>query len=406
MSTGTHVNANDNFFSSRLKQFLLVAAAALVITTALSLRTDSLTYTHPDFNNPWDHHKYIWMSEHNPFGFHVAPFCWRVVTPTLARALPFDTRQSFFLISFISVWMTGVVLFYLARTHGFSKWTALAGMLMFFTLGWAAKSNLWNIWKPDPLGFLVITLAAYAITARKDGLFALLLVVGVGVKESVLFVWPLYYTLRAQRAFDPALALRTLLLAVPGIAALVLLRVFIPALNDNPEYIGGLPGSLTQVQLGSSAYSLGWAWEHVGLPRLQDLSAAEIFRYTFGTYGAVALTLPFFSIRRSAERFVRFLPFLVLVYIQIMFATNAERLLVIGFPAVVMMALGGVDAIGRVFGVNAKLFLVLFGVLILLMVVKVGLIVVPFKYEALLFLVFLAAGFVLDRLRRGLAHET
>jgi len=402
----TNANTSDYFFSSRLKQFLFIAAAALVITAALSLRTDSLTYTHPDFNNPWDHHKYIWMSEHNPFGFHVAPFCRRVATPLLARALPLGTQPSFFLMSFISVWMTGVGLFYLARAMKFPKWTALAGMLLFFTLGWAAKSNVLNIWKPDPLGFLIMTLAIYAIAARRDWLFAVLLVAGIAVKESVLFVVPLYYTLNTERVADPRLALRTLLLAVPGVTALVLLRVFIPALNGDPEYIAGLPAELSQVQLGNSIYSLGWAWEHIGLPRLKELSPAAVFRYTLGTYGVIALTLPLFSIRRSLNLFVRFLPFLVLVYVQILFATNVGRLLVIGFPAVIIMALGGVESLERNFKIPATLFVVLFVLLISLMVIKVGLIVVPFKFEAPLYLVFLAAGLLYGRFFKGRVNES
>lgn len=397
MPAETEPNTIDYFFASRLKQFLLVATVGLVITAALSLRTEPLTSDHPDFNKPWDHHKYIWMAENNPFGFHVAPFCRRVVTPTLAKALPFSTERSFFLISFISVWMTAVAVFYLARAFEFSRWTALVGMLMFFTLGWAVKSNLLNIWKPDPLGFLMITLAIYAIAARRDRLYVLLLVIGVGVKESVLFVAPLYYTLRAERPVAPVLALRTILFALPALAALVLLRVYIPDMNNDTSYLAALPETLRQVQLGSSIYEWRWLWDQIGLPRLRSLSPAVVFNFTVGTYGAIALTLPLFSIRHNIRPFVRFLPFLILVYLQLLFATNAERLVVIGFPAVIVMALNGAEAVTRFCGVTIKSLAVPLILLISLMVLKVGLIVVPFGWEALLLLLYLAACFSFGR---------
>jgi hypothetical protein len=393
LQTVTELNTGDQFFGSRLKQFLFVAGVALVITAALALQTDSLTPNHPDFSNPWDHHKYIWMASHNPFDFHIAPFCWRVVTPALARAVPLDTQRSFFLISFMSVWMTGVAVFYLARKFAFSKWTALSGMLMFFLLGLAAKSNLYNLWKPDPLGFLIGTLAIYTILAGRDWLFTVLLVIGIGVKESILFVVPLYYTLNAKRPVDFRLALRTLRLTIPAILALIALRTFIPMQNDDPSYLGTLPETLRQVQLGSSSYSIGWLWTEIGLPRLRTISTDAVIAYTIGTFGAVVLTLPLFSIRRNVPLLVRFLPFLILVYLQVLFATNVGRLLVIGFPAVILMALNGVESISRTFAVKTAYFAILLLVLIGMLILKVGMIVVPSGYEAIFFLVYLAICF-------------
>jgi hypothetical protein len=333
------------------------------------------------------------MASNNPFGFHVAPFCWRVGTPLLAKALPFDVERSFFIISFLSVWMTGVVVFYLARRFALSRWAALSGMLLFFTLGYAARANLYNLWKPDPLAFLVITLAIYCIASRKDWQYALLLAVGVAVKESVLFVVPLYYTLNAEKPLDHRLALRTLLLALPSALVFIALRSFIPMRNEDIAYIGSLPVTLTQVQLGSSTYDLGRLWNEIGVPRLQSVSVDALLGYTVGTFGVVAATLPLFSVRRNISIFIRFLPFLLLVFAQVLFATNVERLLVFGFPAIIIMGLTGAEAVAKTLRVKDWTLSIVLGGLIVVSLTRMWPFIVPPSYEALLFLIYLAGCF-------------
>ena len=56
------------------KEFLLVACVALGLMGGIAARTEFLISAQPAFNNPWDHHKYIWMATEQPFDFHIAPF--------------------------------------------------------------------------------------------------------------------------------------------------------------------------------------------------------------------------------------------------------------------------------------------------------------------------------------------
>src|SRR3990172_6901681 len=138
-------------------EFLLVACIALLITTILLLRTDIITYKHPNFLCHWDLHKYIYMATQNPFDFHIAPFCWRVVNSLLAKMLPFDFQCNFFI---------------------------------------------------------------------------------------VIFVAPLYYTLNAQKFADVKLLKRTTILIIPSIVVLVTLRIAIPQMNNNLNYLTTIPEAL------------------------------------------------------------------------------------------------------------------------------------------------------------------
>jgi hypothetical protein len=380
----------DRFFANRRREFLLIAGVALVVIAALRLRTDALTYDHPQFLNPWDHHKYIWMATNNPFDFHVAPFCWRVGTPLLAAALPFDVQKNFMILSYLALWMTGIVVYYLARRFGFSKWTAFTGVIAFFSLGWVVKANLYNIFKPDPLAFLFVTLAIYSIVDKRDLFYAVLLAVGVLFKESVLFVAPLYYTLKTKEVIDLRLLFRTVMLALPAIGVFFAIRLLIPMRNDDLFYLSTLPEALQQVQLGRSSYDLAWLWREIGLERLKAISPESLLHYSVGTFGVVAALMPLFAIRRNVRLLVRFLPYMILVYAQILIATNDTRLLAVGFPVIILMALNGAEVIAQYLRVKVMTIALLFGVLICLLLVRTWMLFLPGIYEAVVFIIYLA----------------
>ncbi|MGD8415128.1 MAG: hypothetical protein PVF33_12895 [Candidatus Latescibacterota bacterium] len=386
-------NRYERWFSNRRREFFLVAGVALVLIAALRLRTDTFTYDHPNFLNPWDHHKYIWMASNNPFDFHIAPFCWRVGTPLLAKALPFDIEKDFLVLSYLALWMTGVLMYYLARRFGFSKLTSLTGMVAFFSMGWAVKANLFNIFKPDPMAFLFTVLALLCVLDRRDLMYAIMLAVGVLFKESVLFVAPLYYTLRTQKLVDVRLLLRAAGLALPAVGVYFGLRFLIPMQNDDYFYLSTLPDALHQVQLGRSTYDLGWLWNEIGLERIRALSPESLAQYTVGSFGVVPALLPLFAIRKNAMLFVRFLPFLLLVYVQILFATNDTRLIVAGFPAIIIMALNGADSIAGTLRVNVLTLAAVFAAMVCLLLIRTWMLALPGIYEAILFIACLAFCF-------------
>ena len=370
--------------AGRWRRSLLLACGTLVLLAALRARTIPLTPAHPDFNNPWDHHKYIWMALHDPFGFGVAPFCWRIGTPILAHLLPFTPETSFSVISFLSLWLAGIAFYAIARRLSFPYWAALSGALLYYTQGWFVRADLYNIWKPDPAAVCVSLFAVLCILRRNNWAYALMLAVGVLFKESVLFVAPLYYSLNTDRPWNPRLALRTVELAIPAMLVLVTLRALIPMRNDDPAYIVQLPELLSQVQLGTSAYGAAWSWHNIGLPRLRALSLQDIFSATVGVFGLVAVVLPLLSFRRSLSLLVRWFPFLFFVGLQVFFATNAQRLLATGFPVVLLASLGGAEAVIRRFRVHWASFAAFCLALVGVSLLRTWIVVVPVPYQALL----------------------
>jgi hypothetical protein len=340
------MTAGKTSWAGGRRELALPLVLSFLLTSALLFGARFVVPGHPNYPKPWDHHKYIWMATDDPLDFHVAPFCWRVLVPALAKALPFDLEWSFFLIAFAGVWMTGVVVYCLALRWLSSPSYGLVALLMWVSLGWAGKLVLRNFWLPDSLAFFFVALAVYAILARRDALFVASVALGVLAKESVFFVVPLYYTLRTERWIDLGLLKRCALLALPSALMLVLLRVFIPALNEDPAYLSTLPETVRLVQEGASSYGYRELFLSVGVERLRNISAWDLYAYSAGTFGVILL-LPLFALRRTGVLLLRFLPFLLLVYAQLFFAVNTERLLVLAFPAVLLMALAGIEGISE-----------------------------------------------------------
>lgn len=375
----------------RWKELMTVLGVAFLLTVMLLLRTQLMTSAHPDFSKPWDHHKYIEMASRDPLDFHIAPFCWRILVPLLARSLPFSLPWSFLLISFSGIWLTGVAMYYIAR-HFFSATAhAALGLVTFFSLGWAAQFPLSDFWLPDALSFFFIALGIYAIVAKRDGLFLAVTVLGVCVKESVMFITPLYYTLNARRFLDWQALGKCVLMALPALAVLGTIRVMVPAMNDDLDYVASLPRSLAVVQQGASSYDYGQLLQSIGFERFRRLSASDIRTYSFGTFGVLVMLLPLFSLRRNSIVFLRFLPFLVLGYAQLLFAVNNERLIVVCFPAMILLALNGIASVAERLSLDLSLALPLPLLFLALTVAGVGNLEVQF----LLFALCLALAFQL-----------
>jgi hypothetical protein len=360
----------QQIFRESRTEAISVALVSLALLLVLLLRTGLVTYDHPMFSHPGDWHKYLYMASHPLGSFHIAPYCWRIGEPMIAGLLPFDLQWNFLLISAVSVWLTAILMYYIARSFEFDQSTALVGMVLFFSLGFATKVPLKYFWLVDPLATMIMTAAIYALCIKKNLWFLVLLTLGVTVKESVIFVAPLYYSLNTKKVIDFKLAGRTLLIVLPAVAILLTIRWIIPQLGNDPSYLSTIPDELKviQVGLGTSYNYLEWAKAN-GLSRLQHLSFADLHSFTIGTFGAAVAILPLFAIRQIFPLLVRFLPFLFLVYTQLIFAGNTQRLLVIAFPAVILFALTGISAISDRLRIRPTYFLALpliyYGVLLI-----------------------------------------
>jgi len=338
------------------KVAVLVLLLSLFLTGSMLLSTNLLTPSNPEFDQPWDHHKYIYMAEQDPLDFHIAPFCWRILNPLLAKWLPFDLQSNFLLITFTGIWITGVAVFFLANRFTNSVAFGFVGMLIYFSLGWAVKYGLYNFWLPDSFSMMLMIVAIYGILTKNDYLFMFFSLIGVGFKEGVIFVTPLYYTLNTDRFYNWRLIRKNVFLALPVVVFLIIIRILIPPLNDDLKYLSTLPDTLKIVQEGVSTYNYGALVKMIGLQRLNTLTIKSVYDYSIGTFGVWLVFLPLVCIRKNSQLFVRLLPFLLLVYAQPLFAINTRRLLIIGFPALLLLALNGAKTVSERLQINPLFF--------------------------------------------------
>jgi hypothetical protein len=330
-----------NASETRLRVVVLVAASSLVLTALLWVRTQRLLPPDPRFALPADHHIYLFMAQHPLGDFHVAPWCWRILVPLTARMLPFSTTLGFELAAFVSLWAAGFATFFICRRLGFRSEVAVLGVVSFYGLSFAAKWNVFDFWLTDPAAFAFLAAAVAFLLSGRDVGFAVCLTLGVLAKESVIFALPLFYMFRKERTFDRDAALRMLLVGSPAIAVLVAVRVGIPAWNSNIGYTQALPKPIAANARTVADYSLVALARHVVAERFASLGSTLL--RTVSAFGLLVGVLPFLGGRRALRMVAKFTPFLVLVYAQLLFAFNTERLLVLAFPAIIPLALCGID---------------------------------------------------------------
>lgn len=304
---------------------------------ALAAKTHALLPGQPNWSKPWDHEKYRALASH-PFDMPVAPFRWRLLVPLMARALPFDTATSFQVLSIGAVWLTAVAMFVLLRRIGFDDCLAGAGMLLFLTFGWLTGYPLYDVWLPDAMVCLVIVVLAIAALDRRPVLFAVLLVLGALMKEQALIAAPLWYTLNTDRLLDRRRLVMTTLLCLPAVVALGGVHLLLPA-----EPITATDAARTGIHLNQwdlLPQNPSVLFATFGQPRLATYPLLAV-NWTIGAFGTAAL-LALCAARKNARVAARWLPFLALIYLQPLFASNTKRLIALAFPVMVIMALNGI----------------------------------------------------------------
>jgi hypothetical protein len=319
-----------------IKELLLVAAVAVAMTGLLRFSVQPYTYDTKDFMQPWDQHRYIAMAKDNLFGIGEPPFSYRVLTPLLVKNLPFGTQSSFQVIAFVSIVATGVGIYFLCKAFELSRPLATFGMLLFFSLHFASNFLLIDFWFVDSLSFLIIVLCIYCIVTRRDLWFAIFMVIGALNKETVVVVAPLFYTFRARSVIDVNLALRTIILTLPAFLTLATLRLAIPIAVPNPSIFLSMLDYVPR------------RWATLSLDMLPK-------KYMLWPFGVVPCFLSIFALSRKSNlvTLLKFSPFLFLVYCQLLVADPPERLIVLGFPAIIILSVLGAREITQRLGISS-----------------------------------------------------
>jgi hypothetical protein len=354
---------------------LLLTLFCIIMAMILLSRTHVLTPQSPEWAAPYDHHKYVYMAEHPVGRFHIAPPCWRIAAPLLVRELPFNTLIGFRVQTFAFLVATAVLLHYVLLAAGYPELEAFLGVLMFWSYGAATKLLLANPYSPDPASFAVSLAALYLLLKNRDILLAVTLVLGAIVKETIVLIIPLVYTIRASRGIDLRLLMRTAFIGSPALLVLVVLRLWIPPYNDVESYVRQMGPQLTQVHLGTATFGFLDALHRVTAARLLETPVNIARDLTYRSVGILWI-LPFFALRsirpcsvpnrseiaRSSNLMllVRFLPFLALTYLGYFMALNVDRRFTYAFPFWIMMSLNGVRSLASSWNIHIVWFLPIF----------------------------------------------
>jgi hypothetical protein len=274
----------------------------------------------------WDSVVYFRMA--SPGGLlsgGTAPFCYRILAPALARALPLPLPAAFELLNQVSIWCAAMLLYLLLRRRGFSPGIALVGPCLLI-LSAFTKFVVWYRFGIDQLALLGVTAVTWAIVEKRFRTAALLASIAVIAKESVLLLAPFLYGELPFNGDRPRPRIHRLLSTIALWAAPV--AVFI-ALR-----------SRIRCTEGSGIVETIWQWASI---RLQSPKAAvEMLLALPKTFGAVSLVIlseyrtVWPMIRKEPHVFVTILAF---IDAGIFGASDYERVYFLSLPLVLIVFL-------------------------------------------------------------------
>lgn len=372
------------------RNLVLILAVSLFFTTLLNWRTSTLMPGTDIWELPYDHHKYIHMAEAPLGSFHINPACWRLAVPLLVQSLPFEPVVGFRIVTFLAIVFTGFALYVLFRIGLRSnEVTALLSMSLYFAYGSANKLLLGGPYSPDAVSHLLTIVALYFIVRKQDLPLALTLALSATVKETVILVIPLIYTIRASRFVDWKLAIRTAVVALPCFIILAAIRLAIPAWNDNAAYVESIGPQLSQVHVGTATHNYFDALQRISAYRFETQSPINIIRELTWGSGGLFFILPLLAIRENLVNLLRFAPFLGLTYYGWLMALNFNRRLGAAFPLLIFMAVITLRSWSSSWNIRLVAFIPLFIVQYLLNLMQPVTAEVPFDYAAGVFLLSL-----------------
>jgi len=163
-----------------------------------------------------------------PFDPHTFPFAYRFGVPALVHVLPFSYEHSFSALAWLFTAGCGTLAYVLMRRFEIGR--LLAGGIAF---GFALCPTLFVVSlrqgaNVDPESVFVMLAGALAIVDRRPVVLAAILLVGVTVRESALFLIPFAYAVWAERPFDSGALRQVLVIGAPAVAAYAVIRLAVP----------------------------------------------------------------------------------------------------------------------------------------------------------------------------------
>lgn len=104
-----------------LLEFAFLMLFGLALVGLVLVRTRLLTPDNPGSARPHDLQNYLYMARHGAFSLHIAPYGWRIGLSFIVSLLPVAPAVRFLTNSFVALWLTTVVVYFLVREFGFSR---------------------------------------------------------------------------------------------------------------------------------------------------------------------------------------------------------------------------------------------------------------------------------------------
>jgi len=168
-------------------------AAPLLLLGLIGLRvatTGLLQYPDPALSGG-DYYRYVNEALPNGdyFYSHISPFLDRILVPLIVHGLiligvPF--RIGFFSLASLSLVISTILIFYLVRGAGLSRFEAMCASFAFVTLQWAVAFNIYEYFLVDPEAQAFVAGMLLAIQREKYALVAVIGTVGIICKENIL----------------------------------------------------------------------------------------------------------------------------------------------------------------------------------------------------------------------------
>lgn len=293
------------------------------------------------------------MARRDLLDFQLAPYCWRVLVPWIAKLQPWSIQAGFFSVTLASLVATGPVIYFMVRSGGATRSAATAIVVLFFSLGWAARYSLSDFWVPDATAMLLTCTAMWMVISKRWYLAAVTIAIGVCAKESVVFVAPLAFTWHARGLTDWSAWRRAVLSGAPAILIVIGLRLLIQPENGNGTYLASMPPEISRFPELFGDYNYATRFQEIVVDdRWAHRDWNDLDRYLVDPFGLPLLLLAVAGAIVAPRRLLRLSPFFVLVYAQLFFASDSQRLLVLAFPALAMLCGLGLTKLGAMLRVG------------------------------------------------------
>lgn len=183
---------------------------------------------------------------------HVAPWCYRIVTPFLVSRLPWETLTGFRVVAFASDVLSLVTLFLILRRLGFTDDLSFFGVALYAGVFWTVKFSFYSPAYIDPETQLFLLAIIYlTIDARYVALLPVLILAALQKESLAAFSVFSATALFRERGghLSRSSGLLALTMIVAPLAAIRFVQAVVPASNT----YSGAQEILGQLQLAASA---------------------------------------------------------------------------------------------------------------------------------------------------------